>query len=70
MDDHHPSLVDVVDIFLEERAVPEFRIRVIASGPRGMGSDLRAAVAAASDGSKVWKGNSRYDVSLEWVDRG
>lgn len=70
MDDHHPSLEQVVKRFMEARAVSAFRTRVVASGPRGMGSDLRAAVASANDGGKVWKGDGRFDVSLEWDDRG
>ena len=70
MDDHHPSLGQVVKRFMEERAVSAFRTRVVASGPRGMGSDLRAAVASVNDGGKVWKGDGRFDVSLEWDDRG
>lgn len=70
MDDHHPSLGQVVERFMEQRAVGEYRTRVVASGPRGMGSDLRSAVAAANDGAKVWKGEGRFDVSLEWDDRG
>jgi hypothetical protein len=35
-----------------------------------MGTDLRAAVGANNDGGKVWKGEGRFDVSLEWDDRG
>jgi ferric-chelate reductase len=69
MDDHHPSLLEVVRDFMEERAVGAFRTRVVASGPRGMGSDLRAAVACVNDGRKVWKGDARYDVDLEWEVR-
>lgn len=70
MDDHHPSLQDVVSNFMETRTDSAYRTRVIASGPRGMGGDLRAAVAASNDGAKVWRNEKRFDVSLEWDDRG
>lgn len=70
MDDHHPTLSTVVSRFLEERADGRFRTRVVASGPRSMGTDLRSAVGANNDGAKVWKGEGRFDVSLEWDDRG
>lgn len=70
MDDHHPSLRDVVANFMETRADSAYRTKVIASGPRGMGGDLRAAVAASNDGAKVWRNEKRFDVSLEWDDRG
>ncbi|KAG9238101.1 putative Ferric/cupric reductase transmembrane component 1 [Amylocarpus encephaloides] len=69
MDSVHPSLATIVSGFLDTRACSEYRTRVIASGPAGMGQDLRAAVASVNDGSKVWKGDRRWDVSLDWDDR-
>lgn len=69
MDAQHPSLASIVSSFLENRAHSRFKTRVIASGPQGMGTDLRSAVARVNDGSKVWKGDMRWDVELEWDDR-
>jgi len=43
--------------------------RVFASGPGGMVSDLRNAVAACNSAGKVWKGDERYDVKLVNDDR-
>jgi len=43
--------------------------KVVGSGPPGMIGDLRAAVAQSNSGSKVWKGDQRFDVSLICDDR-
>ncbi|KAJ9642588.1 hypothetical protein H2201_006309 [Coniosporium apollinis] len=43
--------------------------RVFASGPGGMVSDLRDAIAACNSAGKVWKGDERYDVELVNDDR-
>lgn len=64
-----PSLKKIVNRFMENRALSSYRTRVIASGPASMGHDLRAAVAAVNDSGKVWRGDSRWDVSLDWDDR-
>jgi NAD(P)H-flavin reductase len=64
-----PSLHDIVTDFLSSRASSLHRTRVVASGPASMGHDLRAAVAISNDGSKVWKDDRKFDVSLEWDDR-
>ncbi|KAF8847696.1 hypothetical protein BDZ45DRAFT_718947 [Acephala macrosclerotiorum] len=64
-----PSPKEIVNNFLKDRAVSPYRARVIASGPASMGHDLRAAVAAVNDGEKVWRGDNRGDVSLNWDDR-
>ncbi|CAG8949888.1 hypothetical protein HYFRA_00004216 [Hymenoscyphus fraxineus] len=69
MDAQHPSLGSIVSNFLESRAQSNLKTRVVASGPQSMGADLRSAVARANDGSKVWKGDMRWDVELEWDDR-
>ncbi|PBP18615.1 ferric-chelate reductase [Diplocarpon rosae] len=64
-----PSLDHIVNSFLDARANSAYRTRVIASGPAGMGHDLRRAVAASNDAGKVWKDDRRWDVGLEWDDR-
>jgi ferric-chelate reductase len=43
--------------------------RVFASGPTGLISSLRTAVAAHNDPAKVLKGDERYDVQLIHDDR-
>jgi hypothetical protein len=55
--------------FLEQRARKGLRTRVIASGPQGMGADLRAAVAGVNSAGAVWKGDRCRDVELVWDDR-
>ncbi|TVY84013.1 Ferric reductase transmembrane component [Lachnellula suecica] len=65
----HPSLEGIVAGFVESRASSSYRTWVIASGPAGMGSDLRAAVAKVNDGGRVWKGDMRWNVDLHWDDR-
>ncbi|KAL8401052.1 hypothetical protein RB594_001178 [Gaeumannomyces avenae] len=42
---------------------------VFASGPLSMVGELRAAVARANDGAKVWRGDGRFDVRLVSDDR-
>jgi NAD(P)H-flavin reductase len=69
MDSVHPSLDIITKNFLETRARNGFRTRVIASGPQSMGADLRNSVAACNDSCKVWRGERRWDVELEWDDR-
>lgn len=69
LNSHHPTLQDVVSNFIETRANFDYRTRVIASGPAGMGQDLKAAVARMNDGGKVWEGERRWDVDLHWDDR-
>lgn len=59
---HHPDLKEVVAQFLEQTL--SGRTQVIASGPSGMGTDLRRAAARFNDGAKVMKGNGKWDVSL------
>ncbi|KAL4952313.1 ferric reductase like transmembrane component-domain-containing protein [Aspergillus filifer] len=43
--------------------------RVVASGPLPMVRDLRSAVAACNQPSKVWRGEERFDVALIHDDR-
>jgi ferric-chelate reductase len=42
---------------------------VFASGPGGMVSDLRSIIAGLNSGSKVWRGDDKYNVSLVCDDR-
>lgn len=59
----HPSVTTLLDEFISRRVVcgPS---RVFASGPPGLISDLRQAVASCNSAGKVWKGEERYDVTL------
>lgn len=67
--DRHPDLGEVVREFVE--AAPEVggSVSVVGSGPGGMGTSLRTAVAACNDGARVWRGEEKYDVHLHWDDR-
>ncbi|KAK0703080.1 ferric reductase like transmembrane component-domain-containing protein [Lasiosphaeria miniovina] len=62
-----PDLESEVDQFVSGT---EFGpTKVFGSGPPGMISDLRAAVAKANSGPKVWKGEDRFDIKLTCDDR-
>jgi predicted ferric reductase len=63
----HPDLSILVKDFVDETICG--RTTVYASGPGRMISELRSIVANANDGSKVWKADERYDVSLVCDDR-
>ncbi|KAJ6000611.1 hypothetical protein N7481_001020 [Penicillium waksmanii] len=63
----HPSLHKMIPGFLEDTV--RGPTTVFASGPGGMISDLRSIVASCNSGSKVWKGQERFDVSLICDDR-
>ncbi|CAG9949978.1 unnamed protein product [Clonostachys rosea f. rosea IK726] len=63
----HPDLKQLVTRFVEGTA--RGPTTVYASGPAAMISDLRSIVAACNSGARVWKGESRYDVSLMTDDR-
>lgn len=65
----HPDLKEVVNRFMQERAGNAYRTRVIASGPNGMGKDLRSVVAECSDGCAVLRGEKKGDVELVWDAR-
>ncbi|WYZ42012.1 hypothetical protein EsH8_V_000907 [Colletotrichum jinshuiense] len=58
----HPDLTKTVREFVD--ATVSGRTAVFASGPGGLMSDIRVAVAACNSASKVWKGEERYNVSL------
>ncbi|KAK0632485.1 putative FAD binding protein [Immersiella caudata] len=62
-----PDVRSVVSQFVDE--VSQGASRIYGSGPPEMIGDLRAAVAKKNSGSKVWKGEERFDVSLFCDDR-
>lgn len=64
-----PCLGTLVEGFVEGRASSGYKTRVVASGPASMGRDLRSAVARCNRAEKVWRGERRFDVGLEWDDR-
>jgi ferric-chelate reductase len=63
----HPDLIKCVNDFVERTA--SGRTVVFGSGPVGMISDLRKAVAALNSGMKVWRGEERHDVTLCYDER-
>ncbi|KFY06008.1 hypothetical protein V492_08191, partial [Pseudogymnoascus sp. VKM F-4246] len=65
----HPDLGAVVDDYIERSPASGGRIQVMASGPAGIGSTLRSAVAKCNDGRKVGRGEEKSDVGLYWDDR-
>lgn len=67
--DRHPDLSEVVSEFVEQAPEIGGSVSVVGSGPGGMGTSLRRAVAAVNDGARVWKGEEKYDVHLHWDDR-
>ena len=67
--DHHPDLGQVVTEFVEGADDSAGSVSVVGSGPGGMGTSLRTAVAHVNDGSRVSKGEEKYDVHLHWDDR-
>ncbi|PKY01041.1 hypothetical protein P168DRAFT_334994 [Aspergillus campestris IBT 28561] len=63
----HPDLAHYMQDFVER--TPCGPTRVFASGPAGLVSSLRGAVAQCNDVGKVWQGQERYDVQLVHDDR-
>lgn len=63
----HPAIGPILQGFLA--ATVQGPTTVVASGPGGMMSELRRRVAEANDGGRVWKGEDRFDVSLQCDDR-
>ncbi|RYP22110.1 hypothetical protein DL765_001869 [Monosporascus sp. GIB2] len=63
----HPNLKEVVNDFVENTV--RGSTVVYTSGPGGMISDLRSIVASCNSGSKVWRGDERFDVRLTCDDR-
>ncbi|KAF4449757.1 hypothetical protein F53441_6952 [Fusarium austroafricanum] len=66
-EDRHPNLPKLINEFVSNTITGP--TTVFASGPGGMISDLRTIVAGCNSGSKVWKGNERFDVKLVCDDR-
>lgn len=64
---HHPDLEDIVEDFLDR--VVDGPTRVLASGPAGMITKLRTAVAGRNRPGRVWRGEERWDVQLVHDDR-
>lgn len=58
----HPNLPHLLEEFIESTI--QGPTTVFASGPGGMISDLRTVVAGCNSGSRVWKGEERFYVSL------
>ncbi|KAL4945738.1 hypothetical protein BDV06DRAFT_184076 [Aspergillus oleicola] len=63
----HPDLSTQLSEFISRTASGP--TLVVASGPLSMVRDLRSAVAACNQPSKVWRGEERFDVSLVHDDR-
>lgn len=66
-DSAHPNLTPILGNFVSRTVAGP--TRVMASGPPGMISDLRKAVALSNDPGRVWKGDERCDVQLVYDDR-
>ncbi|TID21617.1 ferric reductase like transmembrane component [Venturia nashicola] len=71
---HHPHLdtqdgSGVIEQWLARGAVMGGTNHVFASGPSGMGKDLRVAIAARNDGARVFRGDLGGDVAFYWDDR-
>ncbi|GIK05974.1 hypothetical protein Aspvir_010091 [Aspergillus viridinutans] len=65
--DRHPDVGSHVTDFVSRTV--QGPTRVLASGPTGLVSDLRRAIASCNDPARVWKGEERYDVQLVRDDR-
>ncbi|RGP63771.1 ferric reductase transmembrane component 5 [Fusarium sporotrichioides] len=66
-DARHPDMGAVVSAFLAQNV--SGRTTVFTSGPGGMISDMRTAVAGVNCGREVWKGNDNANVRLVCDDR-
>lgn len=66
LQNRHPSCKDIVMAFRDECVG---KIQVLASGPAGLGRDLREAVAECNDSCKVWRGDEGGEVGLYWDSR-
>ena len=45
LDDHHPSIAEIVNEFMERATDNGGNVDIVGSGPEQLGSDLRVAVA-------------------------
>jgi predicted ferric reductase len=66
-DPQHPDLGVLVKSFVDNNS--QGPTTVFASGPGGMISDLRRVVADCNSGLQAWRGEERYDVSLQCDER-
>ncbi|KAF4302467.1 FAD-binding 8 [Botryosphaeria dothidea] len=69
LEDHHPDVHECLRDFAERASAAGGRCQVAASGPKGLGTDLRAAIAEKSEAGRVWRGDESYDIDLYWDDR-
>ncbi|GIC87609.1 ferric reductase family protein [Aspergillus udagawae] len=65
--DRHPDVASHVTDFVSRTV--QGPTRVLASGPTGLITDLRRAIASCNDPARVWNGEERYDVQLVHDDR-
>ncbi|PLN74949.1 ferric reductase like transmembrane component-domain-containing protein [Aspergillus taichungensis] len=63
----HPDVPRYLRDFVDK--TPCGPTRVFASGPAGLVSSLRGAVAQCNDAGRVWQGQERYSVQLVHDDR-
>jgi NAD(P)H-flavin reductase len=63
-----PGIDGLVKEFIE-KAVDGGRCQVLASGPEGMETDIRRAVAVVNRPGDVWQGKEERDVSIYWDGR-
>ncbi|EFQ32875.1 ferric reductase like transmembrane component [Colletotrichum graminicola] len=63
----HPDVGTIVRQFVDETI--SGRTAVFASGPGGLMSKIRTAVADCNEAGRVWNGQERYDVSLIYDER-
>jgi ferric-chelate reductase len=74
LSDHHPNMKKsdgscLLEEWLARGSTNGGRYQVFASGPPGLGTDLRVAIAAKNDAGRVWKGDASADVGFYWDDR-
>ncbi|KAF1808982.1 hypothetical protein P152DRAFT_404466 [Eremomyces bilateralis CBS 781.70] len=67
LDHRHPLSQELVNGFLNRVATG--RTMVVASGPVGLGRDMKDAVAARNNPVRVWKGDESGDVEFVWDER-
>ncbi|GFF92912.1 hypothetical protein IFM60648_09907 [Aspergillus lentulus] len=65
--DRHPDVASHVTDFVARTV--HGPTRVVASGPTGLITDLRRAIASCNEPGRVWRGEERYDVQLVHDDR-
>lgn len=63
----HPDLALLISEFVQ--ATETGKTMIFASGPGGLMSDARAATASQNSGSRVWKGEDKYNVDFIFDER-